>query len=685
MVTQTSSPVDSILADIKLERSKLETVEEEPIWREEPANLQQFVESEAYCDLPPLTDLQYKAAIEILGIDPKKIFDVDDNTGVNVAVLLWGKGSGKDYLTSILQLYCVHVVLCLTEPQLYFDQAPGEPLDIVNVAYSANQAKNVYFTKFLARLKRCRWFRRRFDLQQSGRLLEKRKAESWGLVRISTTIVTFPGNIRAISESSENESYEGYNILVWIMDEASAFKSAKKVENAINIFNTLKSSANTRFIGRWLGFVLSYPRKEDDWDFTTQLYIESLTSDSMYGSRKFSWEVIPFRYAGPTFTFIYDRPNQHIELEVPESLREDFEKHPEESLGKYCCMPGRSQGAFIELAGAIPRVISDRLPIFTTETIIVENRNEDGSLLFRGIGHRIVQWDMLNLNKQLNYVIHIDLSKTDDRAAIVVAHGEPVLLETQTKEGKLERTWSQRIVEDAHVVYEPDRKKNLRVSIRNIESLILDIAQVISISMVTYDHWQSASSVETLAMAGVAAKEHNINREDYNLLRSVIYSGDIDLLPDPLTEYELTQLRKTGSGNVDHPEGGSKDLADALAGVTRLLLKNDSSLKKQLQAKNTGMPRATTSYGHTEPDSQFNVGPIGSAGITSARASHYNNSSFGYPNLDIPDVPTMPFGIGTSGRPRPQIRALSGGVHKMSSASGGLTDSLISGRIRELR
>lgn len=683
MVVQAPSPVDSILSTIKLERSKLEVVEEKPLWREEPADLKTFVESEAYCHLPPLTPIQYKAAIEVLGNDPKKMFDRGGGTGVNIAVLLWGKGSGKDYLTSILQLYCIHVILCLHEPQEYFNQAPGEPLDVVNVAYSANQAQKVYFTKFLERLKRCMWFRRRFDLVQSGRLLEKRKPDSWGEVHMATTAVTFPGNIRAISESSENESYEGYNIIVWIMDEASAFKSAKKIENANNIYNTLKSSANTRFVGRWIGFVLSYPRKEDDWDFTTQLYKESLTSSSMYGSREFSWNVAPaVTYPGSRYTFVYDRPDQHIEIEVPECLREDFEKHPEESLGKYCCMPGRSQGAFFELAGAIPRVISDRSPIFTTESIIVENRSDDGELLFRGIGHRITDWDLLNLNRQQKHVIHVDCGLTDDRAAIVVAHSEPVLLEIETQDGKRDRVWSQRVIEDAHVIYEPDRKRNLRVSIRSIETLILDIAQVISIAIVTYDHWQSASSIEALAMAGVVAKEHNVNREDYNLLRSVIYSGDIDLLPDPLTEYELTQLRKTSSGNVDHPEGGSKDLADALAGITRLLLKDDSTLKKQLRAQNTGMPRPTASFGHSVPGSEFTVGPLGDSTPRTVRPSR--NTSPSFPDIQLPDIPPIPFGIGSSGRARPQTRALSGGRRQPPRGSGH-ADALIADRIRELR
>jgi len=664
--------VDTILDELREDRERLlRPLDEGPSWRDVPVPLAEFVQSPKYCNLPlPLTPEQYKAAITVLGEDPKHIFDRKEGTGISVAVLLWGKGSGKDFTTSILQLYCIYVILCLEEPQLFFDQAPGEPLDVINVAYNAEQAKNVYFIKFLERLKGCAWFREHFDIVQSGRLIAKRKAGSWGQVNIGATSVSFPGNVRAISASSENESYEGYNIIVWIMDEASAFKSAKKIANARNIYSTLKSSANTRFIGRWKGFVLSYPRSEDDWDFTTQLYKESLIDPFMYGSRKYSWEVAPeTTYPGGFFEFTHTRENEVVTIQVPEILREEFEKYPEESLGKFCCMPGRSLGAFFELVGAIPRAFTDRPPIFATEEIIVEKWDGD-KLLFRGVGHNIVDWNVRTFdNSKYQYVIHVDVGLTGDSAALVLAHGEPLLVEVQDKDGHIKKLWTHKVVEDAHVVWEPDKKRSLRVSILNIETVISQIAEKVPIAVVTYDRWNSAASVEALAMKGIVAKEHNISRLDYDLLKSAIYAGDIELLKDPLTEFELTQLRRAEGGRVDHPEGGSKDLSDSLAGITRLILK-DSQVLKQARASNVGMPRPTVAYGHAR-SSDFGVSDFGVA-------PPMNSKDIG--GISIPDVPPLPFGMGSSGRPRPKTRGLPGG----QSYSAGMGDPLIGKRIREL-
>ena len=653
--------INSILSDLRQARQDIEDPETDLVWRENPVSLRTFVETLAYCNLPPLTPVQFDAAISVLGEDPKKIFDSLERCGINIAVLLWGKGSGKDYLTSIIHLYCIYVILCLFEPQLYFDQAPGEPLDVINVAYSGEQAKNVYFTKFLERLRRCRWFRERFNMYQSGRSIAKKNPNALGDVHIGATMVSFPGNIRAISESSENESYEGYNIIVWIMDEASAFKSAKRIENASNIYNTLKSSANTRFNNRWKGFVLSYPRSDEDWDFTIKLYKESKlsTSTNMYGSRKASWEVAPpTAYPGGKFRFIYESQEHHIEMDVPLTLKEEFEKFPERSLGMYCCMPLKSEGAFIKSAGAISKVFSDREPIFYTEPIILETQNS-GETPFRSLGYRIIKWNQKEFDKSKRYVAHIDCGLNQDRAAVVIAHGEPILVELEYGDGHKEHHWIQKVVEDAHIIYEPDNKKNLRVSLNNISDILLSIFEVVPLVMVTFDRWQSASAVETLTLKGLTVKEHNINKDDYNLFRSIIYTGDIDLLRFDLTENELIQLKEGPGGNVDHPLGGSKDLADCLAGVTRLILGNNKDTKirdSSMGSNEVAMPIAAMAYGHNSGSNSttFNVGP--NPGFT--------GSQFKAPKQPTtrslpPEIPPMPFGIGTPDRERPKVRTMS--------------------------
>jgi len=97
--------VNEILEELRSARDRYTSA-----WREEPVPLDYFIGSNEFCDLPPLTAEQRRAALSVLGDDPKLIFDEEKGTGVNIAVLLWGKGSGKDYITSIIQLYCIYVI-----------------------------------------------------------------------------------------------------------------------------------------------------------------------------------------------------------------------------------------------------------------------------------------------------------------------------------------------------------------------------------------------------------------------------------------------------------------------------------------------------------------------------------------------------------------------------------------------
>jgi very-short-patch-repair endonuclease len=175
-----------------------EIIQGDPDWKENPVDLDTFVTSPLYQDLPVLSPRQRRAAIKMLGEDPKKMFRRTSN--ITTGVLLWGKGSGKDYLTSIIISYISYVLCCLKSPQKYLGVAPGEPLDIINVAYSASQANLVFFAKLKQRLQKPMFAR------FNPNIIEDK--------------VEFPNQVRLHSRHSENESYEGFNILAWVMDEA---------------------------------------------------------------------------------------------------------------------------------------------------------------------------------------------------------------------------------------------------------------------------------------------------------------------------------------------------------------------------------------------------------------------------------------------------------------------------------
>jgi hypothetical protein len=244
------------------------------VWREVPDSFDEFVTSPRHLHLGPLYPRQRAAIHELIGEDPVRIFEDPYNLepeqvarAYQQAVLLWGKGSGEDYLCSILVCYLVYVLLCLRDPQVYLRLAAGEPIDLVNVAYNADQAKKVFFEKPKQRVKRWQWLRDTYNVVEAGRRVNKHKVGR-ALVSINDDFIEFPHQIRAWSRHAQNESYEGLNVLVWLMDEASAFLSKLKRENAEAIHYTLKTSAASRFGMRYVGLIISWPRHADDFTMT---------------------------------------------------------------------------------------------------------------------------------------------------------------------------------------------------------------------------------------------------------------------------------------------------------------------------------------------------------------------------------------------------------------------------------
>ena len=123
-------------------------------WRKDywckPVYFEDFVTSKEQLNLAPLSPKQYDAIFQLIGRDPLKVFSMERIK--HVGVFLWGKGSGKDYATSILIAYLFYILLCMNDAHVYFDFPKEEGIDIINVSPTAKQARKVFFSKFTARI-----------------------------------------------------------------------------------------------------------------------------------------------------------------------------------------------------------------------------------------------------------------------------------------------------------------------------------------------------------------------------------------------------------------------------------------------------------------------------------------------------------------------------------------------------
>lgn len=538
------------------------------IWEFTPPTLEEFVTSPDYLNLEPLTPRQYQDLYEVIGKDPKKIFSRERKR--RRGVLLWGKGSGKDWVVAILQSYLCCVLQCYKVPQLVFGFPVNERLDLVNVSRTGENADEVFFEKLKSRIKTCRFFRNRYTIYERDRKISNPKEGKLGEIRITSDNIIFPKHIMAHSKNSSNESFEGFNILFWCMDEASAFKSKKGIENADPIYNTLVTS--TRELP-YVGFIISYPRHEKD--FTISRYLEAAADPDgeVFGSTGYPWQIKPAKfYSGETFKFEYAQGKM---VDVPIEYYDHFKKRPEDAKMKYLCMPPKTGSPYFEYPLYIDNAVNpNRKPLF----VMVDHEISDNDNQIVYLVKEIIE---KNLPAQkYEYCVHGDGGEVSCRGSMSIGHLENRWVETD--EG---RKLKDILVVDCVIYWTPDEGRHVQVSLNNMEDIAVLICHELQVRKFTMDHWNSATLIEKLRRGGVNATRRNVNDNDYALLRSMFYMGLIDMVNEPIAIEELKCIEKTERGGAQKPRGGFKDICDTIAGVCRNLIGDKDDLIEGMSGK----------------------------------------------------------------------------------------------------
>lgn len=576
-------------------------------WREQPVPFLEFVTSPAHLGLPPLYPLQAEAVQALLGDDPCAIFaDPDQAVGrtYQAAVLLWGKGSGKDYLCSIVTCYLIYTLLCLRDPQSYLQLGPGEPIDLVNVAYNADQAKRVFFTKLKERIRRWRWLSDTFDVYEANRPVRPVRP-GFRRIDINDSEIVFPGGIRAFSRHAQNESYEGLNVLVWIMDEASAFLSKVRRENADKIHRTLRTSATTRFGRRWLGFIISYPRHADDFTMTRLREAKANPAAGVFGHGPFrTWEVNA-RMASESW--VDARPG----YPVPASALADYLEDFQEAQARYECQPPLATEALIRYPEHLDQAVTPGRPALIEYASTVSVRHvidddPDDPTVQKRIRREYVGVDITAMRplpdraRGARIYFHGDPGLVNDSFALVVGHGEPtdqtVQLPAADVYDEQERDDRDLLptdivdavrpgvtcVIDAVIVWRPDPTTGRQVDYLNVGDVLDQIVSFYRLGKGTFDKWNSAETIQRLvARRGAKVEDENWSNPFqlgiYRNARSAFYNHLVDLpdIPEitgtdpraPGAIHELRRVQLIDGHKIDHPEGGSKDTADALVRV----------------------------------------------------------------------------------------------------------------------
>jgi hypothetical protein len=521
-------------------------------FEEKPVDLRTFVNDPNYLGLPPLSEYQYilieKSSQIYKESTLKKLFGDEEGhirfkQTANEVVAQLGKGSGKDYCSTIAVAYIVYLLLCLKDPATYYGKPPGDSIDIINIAINSQQATNVFFKGFRSRIDKSPWFVGKYYSKASE--------------------IQFNKAITVHSGHSEREAWEGYNVIVVILDEISGFAidnttGHDQAKTGSAVYDMYRASVDSRFPDFGKVILLSFPRFKNDYiqqrydsvvgeketvvrDHKFKMY-EELPDGTDGNEFEIQWEedhIISYKIPK---VYAIKRPTWEINpVRKIEDFKTAFYTNPTDALSRFACMPPDAVDAFFKSREKVEKA-------FNVGAIAVDSFG------------RLEEWFLPDPDKK--YYIHVDLAQKHDHCAVTMAHINKWV------NVKVTDTYSQPapIVEvDAVRFWTPTKDKS--VDFTEVKDYILSLkTRGFNIAICTFDRWNSHDMMQQLKQYGINTEILSVAKKHYDDMAMVVAEERLIGPHIPLLIDELCQLRIMRD-KVDHPRKGSKDLADATCGA----------------------------------------------------------------------------------------------------------------------
>lgn len=578
--------------DAKKIAAELEWLKKHPEFEERPATLREFL-GPGYLDIESrvrkriLSELEAVFGDEVTG---------DRMTQFPIAMITGGIGIGKTTVASIVLPYMAHWVLCLRDPQGFFGLLPGSRIAFMQMSTSEKQALEVVFGDIKARIQHADWFVNKYPYDPKF-----------------TNQLRFPKDVWIIPGDSLETTFEGYNILGGILDEADSHKVTPNKDYAEQGYDTIANRISSRFGDR--GFLLVIGQMKKATGFAARKFEELKTRKDAYVVRMAIWdsmgddhyrckqrgphlenmELAEGEECGSTHKFFYDTfrkrivsdevaqfiESEHL-IQIPSLYKREFEVNPQKALRDLAGIPPAVGDPFISLADKI---------VDCRDRWIQRYSAVDGESPVDPEG-RFAKWFIAP--DKLKRAVHLDIAYSANGDALGLAMGHvPELVEI---EGELKPY----IVFDflLRIKAAPGSEIFLN-EIRRIIYMLRDERKY-NIIDVTMDGFQSTDTMQQLKKRRYRSEYLSVDRQvlPYHDLRDAIYEERVDFPPyvvrmnadsvdyTEIAVKELTELVDAGN-KVDHPEGGSKDVADCMAGVAFTLMGNSRTYAKKVVSLNT--------------------------------------------------------------------------------------------------
>lgn len=378
-----------------------------------------------------------------------------------------------------------------------------------------------------------------------------------------------------------------------VMDELNFSRAGiKDVQKAKahmkDLYNTISArvKGTFRMNGEVYGKIFAVSSKRSDSDFM-EAYIEDQINagagDHMYVSDAPQWEVLPPSMFSPERFyiavgdrhkkgFVVDddvamnpvamqelRDQGYTLLNPPIDMRSDFVADFEIALRDL---------AGISVPGALSFITQDTL----TQCIDPIRRNPFyNDILQIGTMDNFTIEEFFHIEeipphiKNMPLFIHLDLSLTTDRTGI---SGSCISGRQDVKDADSKIISQPKFTHVFSVALEAPRGDKIPYS-KIMQFITWLRRNGFNISRISRDQFQSEYLAQLLEAQGFEVDKISLDRtpDGYMALRSILLEHRIDMLDCKLLQDELIHLQRDSvTGRVDHPVGGTKDVADSFAG-----------------------------------------------------------------------------------------------------------------------
>lgn len=487
-------------------------------------------------------------------------------------------------------LYHLYRMMCLKDPQAYFGLKSVTTISIFFFNITQTLAKSVAYREFLKTIETSRWF------NAHG---------TWTKSTVQPVYVP-EGGLISIKYGSDSSHALGEASAIVIFDEcnfaAAGIKDVNKAKERMKEkYDTLVARVTGTFVrhGEVFGRLYILSSKRSDSDFMEE-YIQTQRdagNPHMYVFDKPQWEVWPRSKYSSDETFYVALGGKHKQNFVVQDESEEALQELREQGYELMKVPMDNKVRFlsdldvalrdiagIAVAGAMSFITQDIL-----DTCTGTRKNPFYQDILQ-IGVKDIYFieeffhiDEIERPKQYPLYVDVDLSLNDDKTGISGVW----LVGRNDVENEAGIKVSLPTFKHAFTV-SIKAPKGDKIPYMKVKSFLLWLRKNFDLERVSRDQFQSEYLAQVLESEGITVDKLSVDRtpDGYIALRNVFIEQRIDLLHVNLLEQELTRLeRDPVTGRIDHPAGGSKDMADSLARCIWNAILHDDGAKVSSSSK----------------------------------------------------------------------------------------------------